>query len=75
MIGRTASRKLEQYFHGNLLELELAAMSRFDFTCLEDFGETMSSNIIEWFHDRENLTLWSKLTKRNDTLKKERKLS
>ena len=63
MIGRTASRKLEQYFHGNLLELELAAMSRFDFTCLEDFGETMSSNIIEWFHDRENLTLWRNLQK------------
>lgn len=74
MIGRTASRKLEQYFHGNLLELELAAMSRFDFTCLEDFGETMSSNIIEWFHDRENLTLWRNLQKKC-TLKKERKLS
>ena len=49
MIGRTASREPERHFHGNLREFELAAMDRFDFTSLKDFGETMRDNIHEWF--------------------------
>ena len=63
MIGRTASRELERYFKGNLREFELAAMDRFDFTCLNDFGETMRDNIHEWFHDSDNIILWRTLQK------------
>lgn len=61
MIGRTASRELERHFHGNLREFELAAMDRFDFTCLKDFGETMRDNIHEWFHDSDHILLWRTL--------------
>lgn len=63
MIGRTASRELERHFHGNLREFELAAMDRFDFTCLKDFGETMRDNIHEWFHDSDHILLWRTLQK------------
>ena len=63
MIGKTASRELENYFHGSLREFELAALDNFDFTCLTDFGETMSGNIHEWFHDSDNLILWRTLQK------------
>lgn len=63
MIGRTASRELEHYFHGNLREFELAAMDRFDFTCLQDFGETLRDNIHEWFHDSEHILLFRNLQK------------
>ena len=63
MIGRTASRELERHFNGSLREFELAAMDRFDFTCLQGFGETMHDNIHEWFHDSDHILLWRTLQK------------
>ena len=63
MIGRTASRALDEYFRGDLLALERAAVERFDFTCLPDFGETLSSNIQEWFRNSDHILLWRRLQK------------
>lgn len=63
LIGRTASRILDGHFHGNLRELELAALDRFDFTCLEGIGDIMSSNIQEWFRNSDHLLLWRGLQK------------
>ena len=45
LIGRTASRILDRHFHGSLRELRLAALDRFDCTCLEGIGKIMSSNL------------------------------
>ena len=50
-------------FRGSLRELELAAVERFDFTCLEGIGDIMSSNIHEWFRNSDNLLLWRGLQK------------
>ena len=61
MIGRTASRALDNYFGGSLDEFEKAAISGFDFTVLPDFGATLSGNIHDWFQASENLTLWRTL--------------
>lgn len=63
MIGKTAGRALDKLFHGNLRELELAALDYYDFTALEDFGETLSGNIHEWFHNSDNLIMWRTLQK------------
>lgn len=63
LIGRTASRILDGHFHGSLLELRLAALDRFDFTCLEGIGEIMSSNLHEWFRSPNHLQLWGSLQK------------
>ena len=63
MIGRTAGRALDKLFHGNLRELELAALDYYDFTALEDFGEILSGNIHEWFHNSDHLILWRTLQK------------
>ncbi len=63
LIGRTASRILDRYFHSNLQELRLAALDRFDFTCLEGIGEIMSSNIHKWFRNPDHLLLWGGLQK------------
>lgn len=63
LIGRTASRILDKYFHSNLQELRLAALDRFDFTCLEGIGEIMSSNIHKWFLNSDHLLLWGSLQK------------
>jgi len=61
MIGRTASRALEDYFGGCLDEFEKAATRGFDFTTLPDFGGTLSGNIHDWFRVPENLDLWRTL--------------
>ena len=61
IIGRTASRALENYFGGNLDAFEEAATGGFDFTTLPDFGVTMNSNIHDWFQMPENLNLWGTL--------------
>ena len=63
LIGRTASRILDRHFHGSLRELGLAALDRFDFTCLEGIGDTMSSNLHEWFRNSDHLLLWGGLQK------------
>ena len=63
LIGRTASRILDRHFHGSLRELRLAALDRFDFTCLEGIGNTMSSNLHEWFRNSDHLLLWGSLQK------------
>ena len=61
MIGRTASRALDDYFDGSLDAFEKAATGSFDFTVLPDFGATLSGNIHDWFHMPENLELWRTL--------------
>ena len=61
MIGRTASRALDNYFGGNLDVFEKAATSGFDFTALPDFGATLSGNIHQWFSVPDNLELWQTL--------------
>ena len=63
LIGRTASRILDRHFHGSLRELRLAALDHFDFTCLEGIGDTMSSNLHEWFRNSDHLLLWGSLQK------------
>lgn len=63
MIDRTADRALDNYFNGNLQAFAKATVDCFDFTSLPDFGEVMSRNIREWFHNGENLKLWKLLQK------------
>ena len=63
LIGKTASKEIDRYFKGNLRQFELAAMDRFDFTCLLDIGETMRNSIHEWFHDSDHILLWRTLQK------------
>ncbi len=74
MIGRTAGRALEDYFHGDLQEFARAAVEGFDFTCLPDFGEKMSRNIREWFNNGENLKLWKTLQKEFNYKRREEKI-
>lgn len=61
MVGRTKSRILNNVFQGNLDEFETAATGSYDFTTLEDFGETLNHNIHAWFSDEDNLRLWKEL--------------
>jgi DNA ligase (NAD+) len=61
MVGRTASRELCRYFNGDLGAMEAAVESGFDFTTLNNFGETLHRNIHIWFKVDENIKLWKEL--------------
>lgn len=61
MIGKTASRVLEKFFHGSLQGFELAVLNKYDFTELEDFGFILNRNIHEWFENPEYFQLWRDL--------------
>ncbi len=63
MIGRTKSRVLDTVFSGSLDDFKEAATNDYDFTQLEDFGDTLNQNIHDWFANEENLTLWDELQK------------
>lgn len=61
MIGRTKSRVLSRVFDGDLDAFEAAALGNYDFSKLEDFGETLNNNIHTWFADEDNRNLWRNL--------------
>lgn len=61
MIGNTASHALAERFHSSISEFEAAIFSRFDFTQLPDFGETLNKNIHDWFQQEEHWYFWDEL--------------
>jgi DNA ligase (NAD+) len=61
MIGRTASRELSRHFNGSLDAFASAVIYDFDFTVLQDFGETLHRNIYDWFASEDNRKLWKEL--------------
>lgn len=61
MVGRTASRELSRYFNGDLNAMEDAVRGGFNFTGLNNFGETLHCNIHNWFSKDENIKLWKEL--------------
>ena len=61
MVGSTASRALSELFHGSLDEFEAAVCGQYDFTQLPDFGDTLNSNIHEWFQREEHWALWAEM--------------
>jgi len=63
MIGRTASRELGRQFSGDIDTFEAAAHCGFNFTVLNDFGETLHQNIHDWFSKEENRKLFGELQK------------
>lgn len=49
MIGRTASKIIGRYFNGDYVKFIEAMKERFDFSLLEDFGNTTNMNIHRWY--------------------------
>lgn len=50
-IGKNSSKIISKYFKGNYNELCDALISSFDFTALNDFGDTTNDSIYKWFDD------------------------
>ena len=61
-LGRHASAILCRAFDYDLDRIQLAAKSDFDFTILEDFGETLNQNIRRWFSSEDNLRQWEQIS-------------
>lgn len=71
MIGNTNSSALGKCFDWNLRAFEVAVDNGYDFTQLQDFGETLHNNIHEWFQVEENRILWEELQMMVNIEKKE----
>lgn len=60
-IGRTASKTISKRFNGNWFEFNDAGQRGFDFTELEDFGETMNKAIRSYFNNLTNYNICTAL--------------
>ena len=63
MVGRATGRILSNHFNGDWDAFEDAIQSNFDFTQLQDFGQTMHDNIYTWYADESEAKLWHPLLK------------
>ena len=50
-IGKTASKTISKYFNGDWTQVKTALDNNFDFTTLEDFGDTMQDSLYNWYHE------------------------
>ena len=71
MVGRSAGRILNSHFGGDWGAFEQAIKDGFDFTQLQDFGQTMHDNIYTWYADTEEEKLWRPLLKHITFIKDE----
>lgn len=55
LIGRTASKSIGKYFKGDYSKFIEALENAFDFSQLEDFGDTMNMNIHRWYVKYSNV--------------------
>lgn len=60
-VGRSAGRILNAHFKGDWDAFEQAILDGYDFTQLQDFGQTMHDNIYTWYADKEEEKLWRPL--------------
>jgi DNA ligase (NAD+) len=61
-LGRHASKILCRHFNYSLTDIAAAAEFDFDFTQLEDFGDTLNENIHTWFSSNENVLNWNHIS-------------
>lgn len=61
MIGNDASKTLATAFGSDLAAFMDAVCCEYDFSQLPNFGETLHSNIYDWFASEENFCLWYEL--------------
>jgi DNA ligase (NAD+) len=71
-IGKTASKTISKYFKGDWFDFERAITDGFDFTQLEDFGQTMHDNIYNWYDNTQEFLMWSSMTVILDFIKAEK---
>ena len=57
-VGRSAGRIISDYFGGSWTLFEQAIQDGFDFTMLQDFGQTMNDSIYKWYADKQAEALW-----------------
>ena len=52
-IGKTASKTISKYFKGDWVAFETAYIDNFDFTTLEDFGQTINDSLYKYLSKGE----------------------
>lgn len=57
-IGKSAAKTISKYFNGNYSKLVEALRNNFDFTQLDDFGETMNQSLYNWWKNQAVYSWW-----------------
>lgn len=55
LIGRSASKTISKHFSGDYDKFHDALFDEFNFTHLDDFGETMNNSIHKWYSENKHL--------------------
>lgn len=76
LIGRTASKQISNYFHGNVNEFYDAWMNGFDFTVIADFGPSMNTAIHAYRRKNKDgiLDLMNELSFGDESVNQEEKI-
>ena len=61
-IGKTASKTISKFFKGSWISFENAILGGFDFTVLDDFGQTMNNSIYDWYKLIKEPNIWAGLS-------------
>ena len=61
-IGKTASKTISKFFKGSWISFENAILGDFDFTVLDDFGQTMNNSIYDWYKLIKEPNIWAGLS-------------
>jgi len=72
-VGRSASKTISKYFDNSWDKFEDACLVGFDFTVLEDFGQTMHDNIIDWYNNTDEQKMLFSLFNIVSIVKEEKK--
>ena len=57
-IGKSAAKMISNYFNGDYSKLVEALRNNFDFTQLDDFGETMNQSLYNWWKNQAVYSWW-----------------
>lgn len=72
-VGASSSKMLSKCFNEDFTSFTTACAKNFDFSVLEDFGDITNQSIHKWFHDFDEVCLWSGLIGELDIVKEEPK--
>lgn len=56
-IGKGGAKKLAKYFRNDIVDFFDCLNTNYDFTQIEDFGETTANELVEYFLDDDNLEM------------------
>ena len=62
LVGKNAARTIEEIFSGSLDKFKKAISEKFDFSLISGFGESINTEIYNWFDNSDNVAEFEELS-------------